>query len=309
MKISTKINGILWLAVMVFAISCTKDNDNGFLSPALKYTNPSIKVAVGASLIQSGAMVTDESTKPLVFTIEAIRTADGKLAEGVMNYKVDTYFWDAEYTGKEKTVQELDTKRKKVNRPAIDINPENGNIVIYPEASDTLQLPKGKYTIDVRVKNSSGEMLIATALTVEVSYALPYSYAFRGVDGKLTGIDVKFERQAPTGNKIVVYTLKKDGTPVDPKLLIGYDYSTTPGVTDLKDWHNLGLNNPTKYTEFPDHLELEIAGFPLPFVAGQVLRVDMYNNGEVNGDYFNYWFDMAILKEGIWKVTIQLKYN
>jgi len=309
MQVSLKIKCGLWLAITLFAISCKKESTDGFLSPALKYTNPSIKIAVGASLIQSGAMVTDESTKPIVFSIDAIRTADGKIAEGVMKYNVDTYFWQSEYTGKEKTVEEINKKRTKVNRPAIDINPENGNIVIYPEATDTLQLSKGKYTIDVRVKNSGGETVIKSALTIDVSYALPYTYKFAGVDGKLTGIDVTFDRQVNTGNKILVYVVKKDDSPVDPKVLIGYDYSTTPGVTDLKDWHSMGLNNPTKYTEFPDHLELEIAGFPLPFVAGQVLRIDMYNNGDVNGDYFNYWFDMSILKEGVWKVTIKLKYN
>jgi hypothetical protein len=309
MKKSLTIQCLLWLAITLLTISCKKNSDDGFLSPALKYTNPSVKVAVGASLIQSGAMVADESTKPLVFTIDAIHYADGKIADKLMGYKVDTYFWQAEYTGKEKTVDEINKKRTKVNRPAIDINPENGNIIIYPEATDTTLLTKGKYIIDVRVKNSGGERLIKAALTIDVSYALPYTYRFSGVDGKLTGIDVTFDRQVNTGNKILVYVLKKDGTPIDPKTLVGYDYSSNPDIPDLKDWHNLGLNNPTKYTEFPDHLELEIAGFPLPFVSGQVLRIDMYNNGDANGAYFNYWFDMSILKEGIWKVTIQLKYN
>lgn len=309
MKKTLTIKWMSWLSLTLFMFSCKKDNTDGFLSPALKYTNPSIKIAVGASLIQSGAMVTDESTKPLVFTIDAIHYEDGKIADKLMNYKVDTYFWKAEYTGKEKTVEELDKKRTKVNRPAVDINPDNGNIIIYPEATDTTLFTKGKYIIDVRVKNSGGEVLLKSALTIDVSYALPYTYRLMGLDGNITGIDVSFDRQANTGNKILVYVLKKDGSPVDPKTLFGYDYSSTPGITDLKDWHNLGLNNPTKYTEFPDHLELEIAGFPLPFVSGQVLRIDMYNNGDINGDYFNYWFDMSILKEGIWKITIKLKYN
>ncbi|MGO4294421.1 DUF5007 domain-containing protein [Chitinophaga sp. RAB17] len=309
MKKSLNIQCLFWLAITLLTISCKKDSSDGFLSPALKYTNPSIKIAVGASLIQSGAMVADESTKPLEFTIDAIHYEDGKIADKLMAYKVDTYFWQAEYTGKEKTVQELDKKRTKVNRPAVDINPANGNIVIYPESSDTTIFTKGKYIIDVRVKNSGGERLIKSALTIDVSYALPYTYRLAGLDGKITGLDVTFDRQVNTGNKILVYVLKKDGTAVDPKTLLGYDYSSNPDVTDLKDWHNLGLNNPTKYTEFPDHLELEIAGFPLPFVSGQVLRIDMYNNGDINGGYFNYWFDMSILKEGIWKVTIQLKYN
>lgn len=303
-----KINGFCFLLFALFLGACKKDQKDGFLSPALKYTNPSINASVGASLIQSGAMSTDESTKPLEFSIDAIHNADGSLATKVMNYKVDTYFWKADYTGKEKTNKELDDKRTKVNRPAIDINPSNGNILIYPEATDSLQLTKGKYIIDVRVKNSAEERVIKGALTINVSYSAPYYYRFQGVDGKLKSIIVNFKRLQNTGNKITVITLNNEGVAIDPKKLLGYDYATPPAPSDLKDWHNLGLNNPTVYKELPDRLELEIAGFPLPFVAGQVLRIDMYNNGDVNGDYFNYWFDMAILKDGVWEVTIQLKY-
>jgi hypothetical protein len=304
-----KINTYLFLLVVTFLTSCKKEDSTGFLSPAIKYPNSSINASVGSGLIQSGAMAIDESTKPLEFSIEAIHIGDanGAIATKVMDYKVDTYFWQAEYTGKEVTNKELDAKRTKVNRPAIDINPENGNIVIYPEATDSLKLTKGKYVIDVKVKNSAEERIIKGAITINVTYSGPYYYKFAGVDGKLSDFTVTFKRLQETGNKITVYTLKKDGTPIDPKKLFGYDYGTA-AAPDLKDWNHLGLSNPTKYTEFPDRLELEIAGFPLPFVAGQVLRIDMYNNGDANGAYFNYWFDMAIFKEGVWEVTIKLNY-
>lgn len=310
MKKLIKIHAYLLLVVALLS-SCKKEKSTGFLSPALKYPNTSINASVGAALVQSGPMATDESTKPLEFSIEAIHIGDanGPLATKVMDYKVDTYFWKAEYTGKEPTNKELDAKRTKVNRPAVDINPENGNIVIYPEASDSLQLTKGKYVIDVKVKNSAEERIIKGAITINVTYADPYYYRFSGVDGKLTDFTVTFKRLQNIGNKITVYTLKKDGTPIDPKKLLGYDYGTA-AAPDLKDWHNLGLSNPTKYTEYPDRLELEIAGFPLPFVAGKVLRIDMYNDdNSVNGAYFNYWFDMAIYKEGVWEITIKLNYN
>ncbi|ATL49283.1 hypothetical protein COR50_20065 [Chitinophaga caeni] len=306
-----KIRNLYTLGIIMAASllgSCTKENNDGFLSTALKYNNPNINAAVGAQLVQSGAMVTDESTKPLTFSIAAIKTEDGKIAEKVMAYQVDTWWWSGEYTGKEATVEELNEKRTMVRRPAIDIDPDNGNILIYPEASDTTQLVKGTYHIDVLVKNSGGERLIENALTINVTYAKPYYYRLSGVDGNIKGIDVTFERVKETGNKIQVYYLDADDNPVDPKMFIGYDYSSTPGVTDLKDWHNLGLNNPTKYTEYPTYLDLEIAGFPLPFVAGKVLRIDLYNNGEVNGEYFNFWFDMAIYREGEWKVVIKLNY-
>lgn len=301
-----KITPFMMLSVLL-AASCKKENKEGFLSPAIKYPNTSINASVGASLIQSGAMSTDESTKPLEFSIDAIRYPDGTLATKVMDYKVETYFWNAEYTSKEKTNQELDAKRVKVTRPAIDINPENGNILIYPESTDSLKLTKGKYIIDVKVKNKAEERIIKAALTINVTYAPPYFYRFLGVDGKVSSIDVSFKRLENTGNRITVRTFDKNGVAIDPKVLLGYDYGTA-AAPDLKDWHNLGLSNPTKYTEFPDRLELEIAGFPLPFVAGQVLTIDMYNNGSVNGSYFNYWFSMAILKEGVWEVTIKLNY-
>lgn len=307
MKIIIKKITFLVMLTALLTVSCKKDNKEGFLSPAVKYPNTSINAAVGASLIQSGAMSTDESTKPLEFSIDAIRNLDGTLATKVMDYKVETYFWNAEYTSKEKTNQELDAKRIKVIRPAIDINPENGNILIYPEATDSSKLTKGKYIIDVKVKNKAEERLIKAALTINVTYAPPYSYRLLGLDGKVSSIDVSFKRLQNTGNKIIVRTFDKNGVAINPKELLGYDYSTT-AIPDLKDWHNLGLNNPTKYTEFPDRLELEIAGFPLPFVAGQTLTMDLYNNGSINGSYLNYWFNMAILKEGIWEVTIKLNY-
>ncbi|SHM46980.1 protein of unknown function [Chitinophaga jiangningensis] len=304
----TRIINCWILALTLFAMSCSKDKTDGFLSPAIKYTNPTINASIGGTLIVTAAMVADESSKPLTFSIDAIRAADGKVMQSLMDYKVKTWWWKSAYTTKEKTAKEIDDKRQLLERPAIDINPENGSIIIYPEF-DTLQMPKGKYTLDIRVKNSGGEMLIKNALTINISYALDYAYTFQGIDGNLTGIEVNFKRTSLTGNKIAVYFTDKNNNPVDPEKLIGYDYSTTPGVTDLKDWHNLGLENPTKYTAFPDHLELEVANFPLPYVAGKTLTIDMYNNGDINGAYFNFWFAFAIRKEGMWTINIKLNYK
>ncbi len=307
MKILSKYRFLLLVAFIGLLTSCNKDEKIGFLSPNIKYTTASINVSVGTTLVRSGAMVIDESTKPLEFSIAAIKKEDGSIATAVSNYKVDTYFWHAAYTGKELDNEELDAKREKVNRPAVDINSANGQIIIYPEANDTTVLSKGKYIIDIKVKNSSGEKIIENALTLNVSYAAPSYFRLLGVDGNLKDVKCVITRKEETGNKITVRVLDKNDKPVDPASLIGYDYGTN-GVVDLKDWHNLGLKNPTKYTAFPDRLELEVAGFPLPFVAGQYLTIDMYNNGSVNGSYFNYWFYIAIYKPGVWDVELKLLY-
>lgn len=304
------INKLIFLAFMctIFVFtSCQKDEKIGYLSQNIKYATASINVSVGTTLVRSGVMATDESTKPLEFSIAAIRKEDGSIATALSNYKVDTYFWHAAYTGKEETNEELNAKRELVSRPAIDINPSNGQIIIYPEANDTTILSKGIYHIDVMVKNSSGERLIESALTLNVSYAAPYFFRLLGVDGNVKNVIATITRKEVVGKRITVRTLDKNNKPINPKELLGYDYGTA-AAPDLKDWHNLGLKNPTKYTEFPDRLELEVADFPLPFVSGQFLTIDMYNNGSVNGAYFNYWFQIAIYKPGHWDVELKLVY-
>lgn len=299
-----------WLyiaSVILLAPSCEKDINIGFLSPAVKYATSTINVSVGTTLVRSGVMATDESTKPLEFSIEAIKNEDGSINTAVSNYKVDTYFWHAAYTAKELDNEELDAKREKVNRPAIDINSANGQIIIYPESNDTTILKKGKYILDIKVKNSAGERIIKDALTLNVSYAAPSYFRLLGVDGNIKNVISTITRKENVGNKIIVRVLDPNNNPIDPKSFLGYDYGTA-AAPDLKDWHNLGLKNPTKYTEFPDRLELEVAGFPLPFVAGQYLTIDLYNNGSVNGKYFNYWFYIAIYKPGVWDIELKLVY-
>lgn len=308
MKISTKIAGcLLMLSVLLFT-ACKKENKSGFLSPALKYPNSTLNAKVGGRLIISSAVVTDESTKPLEFSIVAIRNEDGSPATKLMEYKVDTHFWKAAYTEKEKNTKELEAKIDAVTRPAVDINPINGQIIIYPEASDSLKITKGKYFIDVKVKNSAEERVIVNAMTLNVTYQGDFYYNFLGTDGSVKNFTVDIKRVALTGNKITVRALKPDGTPINPKSFEGFDYDLSDEGFDIKDWHNLGLENPTTYLEFPDRLELAVSAYPVPFVAGKVVTIDVFNNGSINGAYMNFWFEFALYKEGIWDITIKLEY-
>ncbi|RQO70326.1 hypothetical protein DBR43_20100 [Pedobacter sp. KBW06] len=304
-----KIFKITSIIAVMFILSCKKNSKDGFLSEGIKY-NVSLQTAnVGGLLYRSGAMITDESTKPLEFSIASVKKEDGSSADFLLNTTIDTYFWNGEYTSKEKTTVEVDAKRKKVTRPVLDINPVNGEIFIYPELLDPTKFPAGVYLIDIRVKNSSGEKVFSKALRLSVKFAGTgdYFYQFSGVDGKVDAIAVEFKQIDATGNKLIVHILKPDGSPVNPARLSGYDYATAGNDPDLKDWHNLGPGNPTKYTVFPDRLELDV-NFPLPYIAGKRITIDQYNNGDINGAYFNYWFNFAIYKPGTWDITIKMTY-
>ncbi|WP_316845434.1 DUF5007 domain-containing protein [Pedobacter psychrodurus] len=316
-----KIYLVLLTAIIFCANSACKKSDedgdkSGYLSTAIKYPNPVVSVVTGRGLYISPALSTDESTKPLECSIDAIRDTLGNVLTNLMNYKVDTYFWKGTPTGLETELSQIDAIRTKVNRPAIDMNPVNGQLLIYGEATNVAVFPKGTYIIDVKIKNRSGEQVFKNALRVNTTPAGPYSYQFAGVDG-IDGLDVTFTKVQSAGNKLIIRTLRKDGTAIDPKTLLGYDYGTAANP-NLKDWHNLGLQKTTKYTEFPDRLEIEVAGMPIPVIgglpAGQGIpswgqRIDMYNNSSAIGKYFNYWFDFAIFEPGTWEIVVKLKYQ
>jgi len=307
---------ILYLLPLIFAGGCKKkDESTGYISSAIKYPTPIVTAVTGQGQVRTQALVIDESTKPLECSIDAIKDTLGNVLTKLMNYKVNTYWWKGTPTGLEKSLDEINLLRYTVERPAIDMNPENGQVIIYGEATDTTLFPKGSYILDVKVKNASGEKVFKNALRINTTPAGSYSYQFSGVD-QINGIDVTFTKKGTTESKLIIRTLRKDDTPIDPKTLLGYDYGTAENP-NLKDWHNLGLQKITSYTEFPDRLEIAVAGFPIPVVgglpAGQGIpvwgqRIDMYNNGSAIGKYFNYWFDFAIFEPGTWEIVIKLKY-
>lgn len=307
---------ILYLFPLLFVGSCKKNEvATGYISDAIKYPTPIVAAVTGRGQIRTQALVIDESTKPLECSIDAIKDTSGNVLTNLMNYKVNTYWWKGTPTGLEKSLDEINLLRYSVERPAIDMNPENGQVIIYGEATDTTLFPKGAYIFDIKVKNTSGEKVFKNALRINTTPAGAYSYQFSGVD-RINGIDVTFTKKGTTENKLIIKTLRKDDTPIDPKTLLGYDYGTAANP-NLKDWHNLGLQKITTYTEFPDRLEIAVAGFPIPVIgglpAGQGIpvwgqRIDMYNNGSAIGKYFNYWFDFAIFEPGTWEIVIKLKY-
>lgn len=308
---------LLFVMGIALLIGCKKEEKVGFISPAIAYTTKTLTVVTGRGIIMSAALALDESTKPIEASILSIHDENGKEFTELMNYKVDTYYWTGTPTGLETSLDQINKIRVPIKRPAIDINPTNGQIIIYAEAKDATIFPQGRYIFDIKVKNSGGELIIKNALTINTTPAGPYSYAFSGVDG-ISGLDVKIEKaSASTGpTKLIVKTLKMDGTPIDPKTLLGYDYGTAANP-NLKDWHNLGLQKIDKYTEFSDRLEIETPGVPIPVIGGLPTgngipvwseRIDMYNNSSAIGRYFNYWFDFAIYEPGTWNITIQLKY-
>ncbi|QPH41159.1 DUF5007 domain-containing protein [Pedobacter endophyticus] len=304
MKTNKKIQCFLLLVSAFFFYACKKEQNKGYFSKDFKFpTTQAIKAVVGGPLFQTRAAITDESTKPLTFRIVAIRNEDGSIAQNAMDYKVETYLWTSAYTKKEKTIEEIDAKRYKAIRPAIDIDSLNGRIIIYPQVTDSLRLPKGIYKIDIEVKNSAETRLFESAVTLDISYSLPYYYKFSGVDG-IKDFKVKFTRLAEKGNKLTVKIYKPDGTPTNVDSYLGYQY----GDGSIKDFRELGSGNPVSYTPFLDRLELEFSSFPAPYVEGGPIITDLFNNSSVKGAYFNFWFEWAIYKEGNWLMEIKLIY-
>ncbi|SHG09235.1 DUF5007 domain-containing protein [Pedobacter caeni] len=307
-----KILSISFLLLITVLYSCKKQDKNGFLSNNLKYTSANQTANIGLVLWSSGAMLTDESTKPMEFSIAAIRKSDGSSAEFLREVKVNTYSWTGIYSDGDTKMEEIDVKRTPVVRPALDINPVNGSLIIYPEVRDPLKFPEGNYVVDILAKNPAGEVVLKNAINIKVVYQLKNPAFWRlgsggGVDGSVTSLDVKFTRLQPTGGKLIVRYFKKGSdVPINPKEFYGFEYKGQAGFTDgFKDFRTLGAGNPLKMTTLTDRIELDVK-YPIPYVAGKLIRIDELNDTSIFGSSMNYWLDFTIVEDGVWQMDIIL---
>ncbi|WP_343307738.1 DUF5007 domain-containing protein [Chitinophaga niabensis] len=121
----------------------------------------------------------DYSTQPLQFTLQSPR-AEGKPAP-ILLEEVDTRQWKQYYTGAETSIAEIEAKRITVRRPILDLNGQNGQLVVWPV--DSTKVKYGKYFFDVMVKNGAGERLFP-GLMLDFRRPKPYEpYEFDDLTG------------------------------------------------------------------------------------------------------------------------------
>lgn len=162
--------------------SCKKifnvPDEKDYLSPRLTYTNKTYAPILGRTTLLSNIFNADNSSFPLKFEIINARLGDGTPVTDLFQVQ-KTWVWTAAYDGTEKSVAEIDAKRKQEDHPLFEVRP-SGEFIMWASATSNLIKPRDRNDsdnetrfFDVRVSNGGGEMVIPN-LRVQPFLERPY---------------------------------------------------------------------------------------------------------------------------------------
>jgi len=140
--------------------------EKDYLSSNLNFSNKIFEPILGRTTLMGG-FNSDHSTEPLKFEIVNARYGDGRPMTDLFT-EAETYVWTGTYTGYEKSLDEIEAKRKKEKHPLFEIRRSgefimwgaSTNELIPPRATDSSNFPQNTRYFDLKVSNTGGEMLI-----------------------------------------------------------------------------------------------------------------------------------------------------
>lgn len=147
------------LMLLILASGCKKSlpEDRESLGLDTRFTQSVYSPTLGRNTLFSDNLFVGSSSLPLNFKIINIRTRDGSPApELTKNTPVEV--WTLPYLGTEKSIEEIEAKRKIENRPVFEIREHSGQFLMWAAATSNLlkTQPDSGYVFDVEMSNSGG---------------------------------------------------------------------------------------------------------------------------------------------------------
>ncbi|SMC87276.1 DUF5007 domain-containing protein [Pedobacter nyackensis] len=137
-----------------------------YISNKISYGTKFFEPILGRTTLM-GSFNADNSTQPLTFSIVNARYGDGRPITDFYKTK-EVWVWTGAYDGKEKTLEEINSKRKKELRPLLEVR-ASGQLILWSSATDDLiparktdstNLLQDRRYFDVKVSNIGGEVII-----------------------------------------------------------------------------------------------------------------------------------------------------
>lgn len=148
------------------AISCTDmyslPSDKDFISDNLTYSTKILEPRLGRTTVLN-VLDMDNSTLPVTFEIINPRFGDGRPATDFLQ-TASTYEWIAEYDGEETSLEEIERKRRLVQKPMFEVD-SGGRFIMHASATSERIVPRPVDTIlktqdirffDLKLSNSGG---------------------------------------------------------------------------------------------------------------------------------------------------------
>lgn len=274
--------------------------------------------------------VSNKSTLPITFNIVGARTYEG-LPAPELTTKYPVKVWHQAYTGEEKSLEEIEAKRKVEYRPMLDIQHKNGEITFWNSGSSSFvsTAPEMGYLFDLEIQNTGGRRYVRdvalrpfkdrpyepsqydpeSGLSTTAFLRPSYVNIFDVKDPNKIVLDVRAyifkqtENQAP-GNTFTVSIVDSLGHSIDVREFKNTDFSKmvhgfNPKFHDGKVTYDVAypmplIEYPTDYTN----------------ASGDRSHVELRHNrigyGGIRWE-MRLWLDIAIFEEGHWE--LQFRFN
>ena len=146
----------------IFEVPAEKE----YISNKISYSAKLFEPVLGRTALM-GTFSADNSTQPLTFSIANARYGDGRPMTDLFKPK-EVWVWTGAYDGKEKSLEEINSKRRKEVHPLFEVR-SSGQFILWSSATDDLvaarkadstNLIQDRRFFDVKVSNSGGEVII-----------------------------------------------------------------------------------------------------------------------------------------------------
>ncbi|MDR6941019.1 DUF5007 domain-containing protein [Mucilaginibacter pocheonensis] len=140
--------------------------EKDYLSNNINFSNKIFEPILGRTNLMGGFNA-DNSTMPMKFEIVNARFGDGRPVTDLFQ-KAPTYVWTTAYNGLEKSLEEIEAKRKLEEHALFEIRSSGefimwasaNNSLIKPRPADSTNFPQDTRYFDLKITNSGGQTVI-----------------------------------------------------------------------------------------------------------------------------------------------------
>lgn len=297
---------------------------------------------LGRTVLELTQFSGDGSTFPLLFSIENARELSSGKPAAELFQPLKVREWQRDYTGLEKSLDEIEAKRVWVNAPFLEIRKGSGDLIFRSAPSSLIKsYPDTGYAFDIKIVNKGNERVIKDFRLrplKEVPYE-PYEYDVYTRKRK------QENRQGPTGPAYrVPYTLhpsfiqqlryKKDSLFTDTLISVYFNRASETGHTLTFRFldENLQAINPAKFNNTKwdqllhgfnrrqtDSTVTWDVAYPIPLTGLKTLYAANgkanvtfgYSRKGYNGNREDAYFGLsyAIYEPGDWSITFYFRRN
>ncbi len=315
----------LVVCVVIFAVGCFKDIENGFLSDQIRYINSLVYIYRGAQSANSVALTPDGSTTPIRYKYANLRDEAGHPVSDsfFMKYPVTTWKSGMGYVWAEDTTEALvDAKRETSMLLPINFNEATG---AWSSNSGSVNLPTGDFPFDIEATNSWGTKTFPnlgklrimdytvdncwTGVTYNTAAFYKNPSSTLGTLPSNTAPTITMVRDSAQGTTLRVKVMDKNGVLFDPSKSEVRYYSTSATYPSLESYSKI---HPVTYENSMYNINYYATPFPYRYyyIIYSILYSatgDNANAVPANNMYSYSIMRWQITQPGSYTMTVQYK--